>query len=169
MVYELLYQKPNRKIFCTYLIELKTKAEPTVETYAKRIRFIVSLCVASLAAPYFYSLRHKRRNFRKRKKLLNIKRVIWFSLQLFTETFLILRRIQRDITINIYRPLCKVSVIIIIFYSSLNFLDRFRKNFEVSNVMKICRVGASLFHADRQTDRHDTVKSRFSKFWESAY
>jgi hypothetical protein len=29
-------------------------------------------------------------------------------------------------------------------------------------VMKIRPVGAELFHADRQTDRHDEANSRFS-------
>jgi hypothetical protein len=35
------------------------------------------------------------------KKLPNIKKVFWFSLQLLSETFLILRRIQRDMIINV--------------------------------------------------------------------
>ena len=35
------------------------------------------------------------------KNLLNIKCVFWFYLQLLFETFLILRRIQRDIVINV--------------------------------------------------------------------
>jgi hypothetical protein len=35
------------------------------------------------------------------KKLLNIKRVFWFSLRLLFEIFLILRRIHRDIIINV--------------------------------------------------------------------
>jgi hypothetical protein len=30
--------------------------------------------------------------------------------------------------------------------------------------MKIRPVGAELFHADGQTDRHDEVQSRFSQF-----
>ena len=34
--------------------------------------------------------------------------------------------------------------------------------------MKICPVGAELFHADRQTDKHDEANSRFSQFFESA-
>ena len=37
------------------------------------------------------------------KKLLNIKCVFRFSLQLLSETFLILRRTERDIIINIHR------------------------------------------------------------------
>jgi len=30
--------------------------------------------------------------------------------------------------------------------------------------MKICSVGAELFHADRQTDRRDETNSGFKKF-----
>jgi len=33
--------------------------------------------------------------------------------------------------------------------------------------MKIHPVGAELFYADRQTDRHDNANSRFSKFCKS--
>ena len=33
---------------------------------------------------------------------------------------------------------------------------------------KIRSVGAELFHADRQTDRHDEANSRFSQFCEGA-
>jgi len=34
--------------------------------------------------------------------------------------------------------------------------------------MKICPVGAELFHADRQMDRHDEANSCFLKFCEHA-
>jgi hypothetical protein len=49
------------------------------------------------------------------KKLLNIQCVFWFSLQLLSETFLIIRRIQRDIVINAHRSSCEVHVILVIF------------------------------------------------------
>jgi hypothetical protein len=38
----------------------------------------------------------------------------------------------------------------------------------MSNFMKIRRVGAELFHADRRTVRHDEANSRFPQFYESA-
>jgi hypothetical protein len=45
----------------------------------------------------------------------------------------------------------------------MNFIDRFSKNPETSTFMKIRLVGAELFHADGQTDRHDEANSRFSQ------
>jgi hypothetical protein len=47
------------------------------------------------------------------KKLLNIKCVFWFSLKLLSETFFILRRIERDMIINVYRSSCKVPAIVV--------------------------------------------------------
>ena len=57
------------------------------------------------------------------KKLLNIKCVFWFSLQILSETFLILRRIQCDIIINVYRSSCKVPVILVRIEWKLKFLN----------------------------------------------
>ena len=45
------------------------------------------------------------------KKLLNTKYVFWFYLQLLSQTFLILGRIQRDIVINVNTSLCKAPLI----------------------------------------------------------
>jgi hypothetical protein len=47
--------------------------------------------------------------------LLNIKHVLWFSLQLLSETFLILRRFQRHIITNVHSSSCKVPDILVIF------------------------------------------------------
>jgi len=44
------------------------------------------------------------------KKLLNIKYVFRFLLQLLSETFLILRIIQQDIIINVHGSSCEVPV-----------------------------------------------------------
>jgi hypothetical protein len=57
------------------------------------------------------TLSHKRQDFRGKKMLLNIKCVFWVSLQLLSETFLILRRSERDMIKNVHRSSCKVIVI----------------------------------------------------------
>ena len=44
--------------------------------------------------------------------LLNIKCVFWFSLQLSSEIFLILRRINQDIIRNVYWSSCKLHIIL---------------------------------------------------------
>ena len=41
---------------------------------------------------------------------------------------------------------------LVIFQLNLNFLYRFLKHTQISNLMKIRPVGAKLFQADRQTD-----------------
>ena len=46
------------------------------------------------------------------------------------------------------------------------FLDKFSKNTQISNFMKISPVGAELFHADRRAGdgrTHDEANSRFSQ------
>jgi hypothetical protein len=55
---------------------------------------IILSSVACLAVPHFPTLSPKRLNFRR--KLLNTKCVFWFSLQISSETFLILRRNEWD-------------------------------------------------------------------------
>ena len=53
---------------------------------------------------------------------------------------------------NVHRSSRRVPVIILRFQSYMNFLDRFWKNTQIQNFMKIRPVGAELFHADGRTD-----------------
>ena len=48
----------------------------------------------------------------------------------------------------------------------IEFLDRFSKSFQISNVIKIRKLGAELFHAGGRTDRHDQVNICFSQIRE---
>jgi hypothetical protein len=78
-----------------------------------------------------------------------------FSAALF-ETFFIIRIIKRDIVINV-----KTYPLFLSDFNEINFLGRFSKKADVSNLIKISPVGAELFHADRRTDGHDEATSRF--------
>ena len=49
-------------------------------------------------------------DFRK-EKLLNVKNVFRFFLRLVSETFFTVRRIKRDIVINVKTSSCKVPVV----------------------------------------------------------
>ena len=69
--------------------------------YAMRIRHIV-ICGLPGSTFFFLKLSHTRHDFRKRKELLNIKRVSLFSLQILSEIFLILERNDRDMIRKIH-------------------------------------------------------------------
>jgi hypothetical protein len=94
--------------------------------------------------------------------LLNIKCLFWFSLQLFSETFLILRRTQRDTVTNAHRSSRKVLVILVRFLMKLEFSRQIFEKY--SNI----KLGPGFFHTNGCTDwgtnRHDEANSRFSQF-----
>ena len=48
------------------------------------------------------------------------------------------------------------------------FFNKLSKNTQISNFMKIRPVGAELFDADGQTDRHNESISRYPQFFEGA-
>jgi hypothetical protein len=58
------------------------------------------------------------------KKSLNIKCVFWFSLQLLSETFPILRRTERDMIKNVYFYSCTAPVILVRFWKKLELSRR---------------------------------------------
>jgi hypothetical protein len=111
---------------------------------------------------WLYHIPHKQNDFwkkqKKQKKLLNIKRVLIFSID-FSEIFLILRIIQRDIVINVKSLHAKYPLFLSDLNESLNFLDRFSRE-----TRKICLLGTELF----RVGGHDETKSHFSQFYESA-
>jgi hypothetical protein len=92
--------------------------------------------LAYSAVQYFYTLSHKRHDFRK-KDVINIKSLFQFSLQLLSETLLILTRTERGIVINVHKSSCKLRVILVRFYCRLTVGDRFRRKMQMPNLIKI--------------------------------
>jgi len=80
--------------------------------HAMRMRHIV-ICGPPPALIYFPTLSHKRHDFRK-TVFENKMCVLIFSTNLF-EIFLILRRNERDMIINVYRSSCGVPVMFVLF------------------------------------------------------
>jgi len=75
-----------------------------------------------------------------KKKLLNTKCVFWFSLQLLSETFLILRRKEQDMPKSVHWSPCKVPITLVRVSWCLNFLDGSFKNTHISYFVKILQV-----------------------------
>jgi hypothetical protein len=132
----------------------------------KRMRRIVLPFVACPTLPsLFHTISQTIRFSGGKKKLLNIKRVCWFSLQSLFEMYLILRRIQPDIIINWHR--CSVKLFSSDFNQTRIFSTCFRK---YSNIKfnKNPSSGNSVVPCGGRTDRHDEAHSRFSQFCERA-
>ena len=100
---------------------------------------------------YVSTLSHKEHDCREKKKLSNIRRVFWFSLQFLSDTFLILRRSMRGKIKNVHWSSRIVAVILVRFWWTSRFLDRFSKNAHIWNFMKIRPVETAL-HADGRRD-----------------
>jgi hypothetical protein len=134
--------------------------------HAKRMRLIILLCVVCLVVPYFSALSHKRHDFRE--KVIEHKMCVLILSTTLSEAFLILRRIQRDITINVHRRSCKVPLLLSDFNGTWNCWTHLRKIVKYQISRKIRLVVVELFHAegrtDGQTDRHEEASSRFSQF-----
>jgi len=77
---------------------------------------------AGMDLPFFSTLSHKRHDFTKK---VTEHKISSFSLQLLSETFFILRGIQRDIITNVQTLSRKLHVILFRFQSNVNFLDFF--------------------------------------------
>jgi hypothetical protein len=76
-------------------------------------------CATSTAAypglQYFTTLPHKRHNYKKKKKFLNTKSLLLYSIQLLSETLLILRKTERGVIKNRLLFSCKLPVILVSF------------------------------------------------------
>jgi hypothetical protein len=86
------------------------------------------------AMQYVFALSYKRHDFRKEVT----KRIMWVLIFFFTnssETFLIPRGVQQDVTTNGHTSSCHLPVVLVLFYRNLNFLQRFSKNTQISNLV----------------------------------
>ena len=101
-------------------------------------------------------------NGRIKKKSYWTQNVFWFSQNLLSETFLILRRNEQDMIqkmcIGLHvKYLCSCPIWMKPEFSRQNL----KKKPQIPNFMVMHPVGAELFHADGQTDRHDEASSLF--------
>jgi len=102
------------------------------------------------------------------EKNMDTEYVLIFSTN-FSATLLILRATEQDMVKKFYWFSCKVPVMLFRFWWKLKFSRQmFGKNTQISNFMKICPLGAALFHADGQTDRQDEANSGSSQRCERA-
>jgi len=131
---------------CTYKVTMRHARKPLLQWKSDKY-YTLWMCVCSLRypicntlAPYcllwpvrlyyiFSTLSLKWRDCRK--KFIEHKMCVGFSLRLLSETFLILRT-ERDVIKNLYWPFCKVPVILVLlqFFSTV-FLKIFNYQIEL--------------------------------------
>jgi len=130
--------------------------------HAMRMRHSV-ICGLPLLL-YFSTLCHKRYDFCK-NKLLNTRCVLWFSLQILPETFLILRRNERDMVKMCIGLQVKYPLFLFDFIETLFFWTDFWKirKYQISWKTVQWEPSCSM-RTDGLTDRHDEANSGFSKF-----
>ena len=80
------------------------------------------------------------------KKVIAYKMCVLIASQLLSDIVHIIRILQ------VHRSSCRVPVILVRLHWYSKFLDRFYKNSQRWNFMKIRPMGAELSHADGQTD-----------------
>jgi hypothetical protein len=117
---------------------------------AKRMRHIILSSATCLVLRYFSALYHKRHDFWE--KVIEHKTCVLILCTSFGWNILILRRIKRDIVLNVHMSSCKVPVVLVRFQWNLKCVYRFSINTQISNFVKIRPVGAELFHADCRID-----------------
>jgi len=96
--------------FCNPGVHYETPCIMSVRLYSCR-SFLRRIVIWRLSASsiLFFTFSNKRHDFRATK--LNVKRVFWFSLHLFPQTFLILRTLDRDIITDVRKPSCNLPFI----------------------------------------------------------
>jgi hypothetical protein len=120
-----------------------------------RVHHMVS-CGRSSCAIFFHILINS--TIFENEKLLNVKWVLWFSLQAMYETFLILRRNERDMIKNVLFLMwifhCSCPILM-----NLEFFDRFSKIIQIK-FRENASIDSRGFPCGR-TDRHNEAYGLF--------
>jgi len=110
----------------------------------------------------YYIFPHCLINVRIKKRVFEYKGLVLFSLQIFSETFLILRRIEGDFIINIIRYSCNTPLFLLDLNEIFILSTDFRKYWS-KNLMKILPIGVVLL-----ADGYDEVNNHFPQFSKTA-
>jgi hypothetical protein len=105
--------------------------------------------LACLPLLYYIPLSHKWQDFRRK---IYLKKMFFF-ISSATDTFLTLRRIQRDVIKNVHKSSCTV---VVRFKWNLTFFDRIFKNVEISNYTKYPSSGSRVILCGRTDGRTDS-------------
>ena len=105
----LLFQWKGRK---DYQFWLSVCIIALITRNSKHVRCIILSPLFSLVLPYFFKLSHKGHNFWRKQVIEHRRSGLIFSTNLFA-TFLILRKTQREIIINVYTSSCKIRIAIV--------------------------------------------------------
>ena len=119
------------------------------------------------AVTYFSTLSQNWDDFKKNKVTENKICVLNFCTTFLWHIYLSQKNIS-DITINVRRSSCKVLVILVRFYWILNLLDRFSKDYQMLNFMKIRPVWTEMFHAGGGADGRRDIPKLIVAFWNVA-
>ena len=119
-----------------------------------------------LRSTQFSALSYKRHDFRE--KLLNTKYMFWFSLQLLSENFFILRRNEWDMIKNVYLYSCKVPFILVGFLWNWDFLGRFFEKYLNVKFHENSSRGNRVVTRDRQTNGRTGITKLTVAFCNSA-
>jgi hypothetical protein len=101
---------------------------------------------------FFHIISSTARFSKKKKKLLNVKHVLRFSLQLLSATFLIPREFSEILSQICVCLHVKNTLLLSDFNETLIISTDFRKNVKIQNFVKVPSVVAESFHADGQRD-----------------